>query len=409
MKILFIHQNFPGQFCHLSVKLLELGHEVLALRLGPAGIYDYKGVKVVQYSPNRSSTRGIHPWLIDLESQVIRGEAAFHACLELNKSGYSPDLIVAHPGWGETLFIKNIWPNAISAMYAEFYYNLHGFDVGFDPEFDAPDEDENCRLMLKNTNQSMQLSSFDAAISPTAWQKSSYPKNFQDKISIIHDGINTNSLVPLNDVALTINGTQHLKKGQKILTFVNRNLEPTRGYHTFMRSLPEVIRKHPDVTVLIVGNSKKGYGKVNAGKSWKDVFFDEIKDELSKQEIERIKFLGHIEYSLFIKVLQISMVHVYLTYPFVLSWSMLEAMSIACPIIASDTEPVKEIITDNQNGILVDFFDHHDLAGKIDRLFNDAALRDKIGLGARIHAVKHYDLEKICLPAQVDWINSIVS
>ena len=404
MKFLFIHQNFPAQFKNMAPQLARLGHEVIALTPRNLGTENWGGVRIVNYDIQQASGTNLHLWLTDLETKTIRGEACFHAAMKLKREGFSPDRIIAHPGWGESLFLKEVWPQARLGIYCEFYYNVNGFDVGFDPEHSNVRDDEGARLRMRNANNLMHFDIADAGLSPTSWQKSTFPASFKDKISVIHEGIDTEVLRPNDQVRLRIGEKVEVRKGDPIITFVNRNLEPYRGYHVFMRALPTLLKAHPTARVLIVGGDEVSYGSAPpAGRTWKDIYLDEVRTSLSLEELSRIHFLGKISYEQFMSVMQISMVHVYLTYPFVLSWSLLEAMSVGCSIVASNTAPVAEVIKNQTHGALVDFFDSNGLSNEVLRLLEDPHKRDKLARNARKKILEAYDLQKICLPNTIEW------
>lgn len=413
MRILFIHQNFPGQFKHLAPALAAQGHQVLSLTLKKNLPKQWQGVRIETYSTTRGSTANIHPWLADLETKVIRGEACFRAAQTLKREGYTPDVIVAHPGWGESLFLKQLWPQARLGIYCEFFYQEEGADTGFDPEFPESDDAYACRLRIKNINSVQHFDMADAGISPTEWQASTFPEFFREKISVIHDGIDTDLLRPNSSANLGLNtrGGERvqLSKQQEVITFVNRNLEPYRGYHTFMRALPGLLQRRPQARVIIVGGSERSYGarpdpERHGASTWKEVYLREARPRISDADWERVHFVGKLPYEHFIQLLQLSTVHVYLTYPFVLSWSLLEAMSVGCAIAASDTQPLREAITHGVTGRLFDFFDPEALTEQVASLLEDPAERQRLGQNAREFARAHYDLKTICLPRQLDWI-----
>jgi len=340
MKLLFIHQNFPGQFKHLAPALARQGHEVVAMTMQQVPVRQWQGVQLVPYGVTRGTTPGVHPWVSDFKTKVIRGEACFRAALQLKAQGFMPDVIIAHPGWGESLFLKDVWPQAKLGLYCEFYYHPQGTDVGFDPEFPAADPGEICRIRLKNLNNLMHFEVADAGISPTHWQASTFPPRFRDKITVVHDGIDTRTLVPNPQVRLTVNGELTLTRSDEVITFVNRNLEPYRGYHVFMRALPAILRRRPKARVFLVGGNDVSYGarpdpaRYGGKRTWREIFFEEVRPQLPDADWARVHFLGHIPYPQFVALLQLSSVHVYLTYPCVLSWSLLEAMSVGCAIVA---------------------------------------------------------------------------
>lgn len=416
MNILFIHQNFPGQFKFLAPALVLQGHQVSALVLRQqAEISDWQGVKVYPYTVQRGSTPGIHPWIVDMETKTLRGEACYRAALQLRDSGYQPDVIIAHPGWGESLFLKDVWPTAKIGIYCEFHYHAQGADTGFDPEFPGDPVTDPCRLRLKNTNNLLHFQTAEAGISPTHWQASTFPQPFRDKITVIHDGIDTNKLVPQPGMRLNFSSGVQLVQGQdEVITFVNRNLEPYRGYHIFMRALPELLKRRPKARVLIVGGDDVSYGaRPDAAKygnaKWKDIFAAEVRPQIPDADWARVHFLGNVPYQYFIPLLQISTVHVYLTYPFVLSWSLLEAMSVGCAIVASDTQPLREAILDGKTGRLVNFFDSKALTQQVCELLESPQERARLGKNAREFAVANYDLQTVCLPRQLEWVQSLVA
>ena len=416
MNILFIHQHFPGQFKFLAPALAKLGHRVVAMTMQKVEVNIWEGVELIYYTATKNSTPAIHPWIRDFETKIIRSEACFRASLDLKAKGFTPDIIVAHHGWGESLFLKEVWPQAKIGIYCEFFYHPHGADVNFDPEFPSLDPGDSCRIQLKNLNNLLHFEVADAAISPTHWQASTFPETFRNHISVIHDGIDTNVVSP-NPLASLIlktanGGDLKLTRQDEVITFVNRNLEPYRGYHTFMRALPELLRVRPKARVLIVGGDDVSYGfrpdeKKYGATKWKDIFINEVRTQISDQDWQRVHFLGHVPYQYFIPLLQLSTVHVYLTYPFVLSWSLLEAMSAGCAIVASDTQPLKEAIENNQTGLLFNFFEPAELAAAVVKLLENPSERERLGANARKFAQSNYDLHKVCLPKQIEWVSSL--
>lgn len=367
---------------------------------------NYEQIKVINYKPNRSSSSSVHPWVKEFETKVIRGEAAYKAALQLKADDFYPDAIIAHPGWGESLFLKDVWPKTKLGIYCEYFYRPDGGDVGFDPEFKSDENDVDISIKMKNINNFMHFEIADSGISPTEWQANTFPKDFRTYIDVIHDGINTDIAIPDKSAYITINNTLRLDKSNEIITFINRNLEPYRGYHIFMRALPALLKAKPHAHVIIVGGDKVSYGRAAPeGQSWKLIFLNEVLSDLDKS---RVHFVGNLSYKNYLKVLQVSTVHVYLTYPFVLSWSLLEAMSVGCAVIGSKTAPVEEVIDNGKNGVLVDFFDKNALTDQILMLIDNSDLRKKLGNNARNTIIDHYDLNKICLPKQLNWATSLI-
>lgn len=408
--ILFVHQNFPAQFKYLAPYLVTKGYSVSALALKEVNSGFWNGVHVYHYTLKRGSTNQIHPWVGDYEAKVIRGEAVFHRASEMKANGYVPDLIMAHPGWGEALFLKNVWPNAKLALYGEIYYQPEGYMGGFDPEFAILGGAQSCRLRLKNASNLLSLEQADAIISPTQWQAKTFPEFVTDKTTVVHDGIRTDVLRPDPNANLVLDGGVNFDASDEIVTFVNRNLEPYRGYHVFMRTLPLLLRKRKRAKILIVGGDGYSYGAAPpAGKSWKQIFIDEVRPLISDEDWKRVYFLNNLAYDDFVHFLQISTVHVYLTYPFIVGWSLLEAMSAECAIVASRVDPVAEILEHEKDALLIDFFSVLDLSEHVCRLLDNEALRNRIGRAARKKVLSKYDLETVALPRQYRWIESLLA
>ncbi len=408
MNILFIHQNFPGQFKHLAPELVKKGHDVFALFPKRDVPSSWQGINLKLYNIDRGNSDDIHPLLLDLESKVIRAEACFKAAIELSKEGYKPDVIIAHPGWGESLFLKQVWPSAKLGIYCEFYYHTKGVDVGFDKEFGKDNLSDLARVQLKNANILLHAQQAESAITPTHWQASTFPQHIQGKITVVHDGIDTKIVAPNPKVAIVLPNGKRIKKSDKVITFVSRSLEPYRGFHIFMRAVGEILEAQPDVEILIIGDDGVSYGAHPSGdKTWKEIFSEEVTPQMSEQQRSRLHFLGRIPYEKYLAMLQVSSVHVYLTYPFVLSWSLLEAMSVGCAVVASDTVPLHEVIEDGVNGKLVDFFSHKQLAKAVINLLENTEERTRLGNSARKFAQKNYDLHGICLPRQIKWVEEL--
>lgn len=339
MNILFIHQNFPGQFVHLATDLTRVrGNRVVALtmndRPAPAGI------TVRRYQLLRPAARDTHPLLREQESQVLRAEACAAAALQLQREGFRPDIIVAHPGWGEALFMKDAFPLAKLVIYCEFYYASEGQDVGFDPNEPPLTFQQRAVLRLKNTTNLHSLQIADAAIAPTEWQRSTYPEWARQKISVIHEGIDFARLVFNPAARICLQDGSQLAPGDEVLTYVARNLEPIRGFDVFMQSLPSILHRRPHAHVIIAGGDEVSYGRrAPSGESWRAYFLSKLGEQM---DLSRLHFLGKVPAGRYLDILSVSRVHAYWTAPFVLSWSFLEASISGVPVVASDTPPVRE-------------------------------------------------------------------
>jgi glycosyltransferase involved in cell wall biosynthesis len=409
MRILIIHQNFPDQYKHLAPALVEQGHKVYSLTPKVEKQTVWKGVTLLPYKITRSSSKDVHPWLSDLETKVIRAEACYRQALALKEKGLEPDVILAHHGWGEPMFLKDVWPNAKMGLYCELYHLDSGETVNFDPEFSTPDLRSNAlRLRVRNLNNALHFDIGDAGISPTKFQASTFPKPFRDKISVIHDGIDTDTVAPNPAATLRVREHQTLTRDDEVITFINRNLEPYRGYHVFMRALPKLLKTRPNAQVVLLGGDEVSYGsKPPKGKTWKQIYIDEVRSEISDEDWKRVHFLGRVPYDVFLSMMQVSRLHIYLTYPFVLSWSLLEAMSAEAAILASDTAPVLEAIRHDETGWLTDFFDTDALVEKANALLDDKDTRERLGNAARKFVLETYDLKTHCLPKQLEWVSNL--
>jgi glycosyltransferase involved in cell wall biosynthesis len=402
MKILFVHQNFPGQFLYLAPALMERGHDVTALtdetnqRKSPVTTFRYR-------KPESRPDPAVARLGATFAEMTNRAHRAARAAIVLrDKHGYVPDVIFGHGGWGETLFLREVWPQARMLVYAELYYAPRGLDVGFDPEFSQATDDKAFSVVSRQGHQALMMAQADAALTPTEFQADTFPPCFRDKITIIHDGVDTRRLAPDPQARVTLPSGVSFEAGDELLTFINRNLEPYRGYHSFMRALPEVMRARPNAQVVIIGGDDVSYGARPGGdRTWKDIFLDEVRDRI---DLNRVHFTGKVPYSTFVGLMQTTRVHCYLTVPFVLSWSMLEAMSAGALVVGSRTPPVEELITDGVNGLLVDFFDTAEIAGTlIDALENPGSYLP-LRRAARAHIVENYDLRATCLPRLIDFV-----
>ena len=403
MKILFVHQNFPGQYLYLAPEMKKRGHDCLALT-------DFannreSAIPVLKY---KHEAPKVDPAVTRLGRNYTqmsdRGVTVARACLQLrNQKFYVPDVIFGHSGWGETLFLKEVWPEAKLLIYAEFYYRGKGADVGFDTEFNPPNFDQVMIAQGRAGHLGQSLLHADAGLAPTEWQASTFPPALRQMIKVIHDGVNTDVMTPNPAASITLPSGQVLRAGDEVLTFVNRNLEPYRGYHTFMRALPEVMAARPQAQVVIVGGDEVSYGSAPKGaKGWKDLILSEVQDRL---DMSRVHFMGKVPYDQFVSIMQVSRVHAYLTYPFVLSWSMIEAMSAGAHVVGSATAPVAEVIRDGVNGSLVDFFDVKGWSAKLTDALAHPEAYEAIRIAARRTALERYD-QRILLPQMIDWVES---
>ena len=342
-----------------------------------------------------------HPFARRFDLECRRAEQVLYALSSLSSSGFEPDVVLAHPGWGEALPLRPLFPKARILLYCEFFYRLAEQDVGFDPEFANVGADGLIGLHLKNAATLLSLSDCDFGVSPTAWQRSTYPQECQKKIEVIHEGIDTEIVKPQPEAVFRLSSGRELRSSDEVVTFVARNLEPLRGYHIFMRALPEILRARPRAQILVIGAEGTSYGRLPPeGKSWRSIFYEEVADKI---DASRVHFTGTLSYLNFLRALQVSSAHIYLTYPFVLSWSLLEAMSAGCLVIGSDTAPVREVIHEG-NGILTPFFDQDALSDRVISALARPRRYFDLRAEARRTVLSRYDLESVCLPKILDLV-----
>jgi len=409
MKILFVHQNFPGQYKHLAVHYAQNPkHQVASLGERKADRpVNIKGVRHHWYDKPKGANPTTHVYLQGTEGAVRRGQAVVRTCLDMRKGGFVPDVICAHPGWGEALYLKEVFPEARLLNYYEFYYGARGSDLGFDPEFPLSFDDR-FKVPTRNATHLLSLATADWGVSPTHWQREQFPPVWRATISVVHDGIDTRLVRPDPRAVLKLEKQKlELTRADEVITYVARNLEPYRGFHTFMRALPEILRRRPRAKVIVVGGDEVSYGrKASQGKTWREVLMAEVGASI---DLKRVHFVGKLPYGTFLKMLQVSSAHVYLTVPFVLSWSLLEAMAAGCLIVASGTPPVREAMDDGVNGMLVDFLSPAQVAERIEEALVNHDQLQPLRARARQSVIDRYDLLSVCLPQQlalIEWLAS---
>ncbi|MFM2121088.1 MAG: hypothetical protein RL722_2556 [Pseudomonadota bacterium] len=363
MKLLFLHQNFPGQFRHIVQALArDPAHQVVALgQRDPATLgLDAPRLRYLRYQPKRTPGPQTHRYLQGLEGAVLAGQAVVEALAQLRRGGFLPDVVVAHPGWGESLYVREVFPQAKVVHFCEFYYHADGADAGFDPT-QPLSLDARARLHTRNALHLLNLEYCDVAITPTQWQKSVHPLAYQGKLEVLHEGVDTDAARPDPEACFELPSGQVLRTGEPVVTYVARKLEPYRGFPQFLRALAQLQQTHPTVQALVIGADGVSYGSPPPGGGhWREHLLKEVDLDLA-----RTHFLGALPYGRYLKALQVSAAHVYLTVPFVLSWSMLEAMAAGCLVLGSATAPVREVLVDGHNGLLVDFFDAAALARQL--------------------------------------------
>lgn len=399
-KILFIHPNFPAQFRHLARILgSDPKYEVIFATKRLEG--EIPGVKKIIYEVSREARPETHHYVRTLENAVLQGQGLYRVATELKKQGFYPDIVYGHSGWGPTLFVKDIFPRAQFLCYFEWFYHAHGTDADFDPS-DPLTADDEARIRVKNAPILIDLYSCDRGLSPTKWQHSQFPPEMRQKITVLHDGIDTDYFKPNPETKLVIPRIDlDLSHAKEIVTYVGRGMEPYRGFPQLIETISILQKRRPDTHFVIVGQNRVAYGKaLPDGKTYKEVMLEKFPLDMS-----RVHFTGLLAYDEYLKVIQVSSAHIYLTRPFVLSWSLLESMSTGCVVIASNTAPVLELIKDNYNGLLVPFFSPDKIADRVEYALDNPDLMRKIRAKARETIVNNYNLNDL-VQKHLQWVKT---
>ncbi|MEH1853216.1 MAG: glycosyltransferase family 4 protein [Nostoc sp.] len=398
MKILFLHPNFPSQFRNLAIVLgKDPNYQVVFGTNRREG--EIPGVYKAIYTPSREAAPQTHHYVRNLENAVLTAQAVYRVAEKLKAEGFVPDIVYGHSGWGPTLFMKDVFPKAELLCYFEWFYHAHGSDADFDPN-EPLNADDECRIRVKNAPILTDLYSCDRGLSPTNWQRHQFPKEYHRKLTVIHDGVDTQYFVPKPDAKLVLPRINlDLSHVEELVTYVGRGMEPYRGFPQFMETVALLQQRRPKCHVVVVGEDRVAYGKnLPDGKTYKQLMLEKLSLDLS-----RLHFTDRLPYNEYLQVLQASSAHVYLTRPFVLSWSMLEVMAAGCLLVASKTSPVLEVVQDGVNGLLVDFFSPDNIANRVEEALNNPQEMSEIRANARETILKRYDLAKL-LPQHLQWM-----
>ncbi|WP_294153910.1 glycosyltransferase [uncultured Selenomonas sp.] len=405
MNILFLHPNFPGQFLHLARHFASMGGNRVVFLSKQTNGNQLRGVEVALYKPSREPHKDTHHYIKPLEEAVLDGQAVVRALMALrDQEKFVPDVIIGHTGWGSTLYCKDVYPDVPLLGYFEWYYNAKGSDVIYFPD-ETTSIDSYFRIRTRNAHHLLNLAACDVRFTPTEWQRAQFPKEYREGMQVIHEGVDTTFCCPASGGKLMLPKTEKreavaLSEDVEILTYVSRGFEPYRGYPQFMEAVSLLLKRRPNLHVILVGMDRTCYGvePPDGKKSWVRYV-----DEHVKYDKSRVHFVGHLDRSSYQKVMQASTVHVYLTRPFILSWSMLEAMSFGCALVASKTPPVEEVVENGKNGLLANFRSPQHIAQRVEELLDDKELRKRLGRAARETILDHYDV-KDCVRKQVDMI-----
>lgn len=384
MRILFCHPNFPAQFRRLAPALAAQGHEVVFLaKQAEWHAPQPQGLRLLRYQPHRSPAKAeaLHPYLRRFEAAVLEGQAALRACQPLVDQGWQPDWIINHVGFGNGLYLGDRFPSARRIGLFEWYYNPEGADVDFLAR--APVElDRRLRLRTWNAQILVELAACDHAVVPTRWQAQQFPQHLASRIRVIHEGINCTEMAGLRRAGLPWPDQLPPRGDCEVLTYVSRGFEDYRGFPQAMQTIAELQRRRPRLHALIVGSDTVAYGATRSdGRSW---------GQWARSELPldpcRTHWLGALQEAEYHAVLAASDVHLYLTVPFVLSWSLLEAMAAGCALVSSATPPVLEVLRHGYSALLVDFFAVDQQVEALQRLLDHPPLRVRLAEAAQAAA-----------------------
>lgn len=412
MNVLFVHQNFPGQYKHLMPYFVNAGHKVIAIgeekNLQSNTFPSHMDIRSYPLPQGASNTT--HHYIRNFEEHIRRGQAALRLCIDIRAEGFIPDLIFVHPGWGEGLFLRDIFPHAKIIAFCEYFYDKHHLGNIEEEEYSMT-FDALLRFRAQNSTQLLSATAWDWGIAPTYFQWRTYPDFLRSKISVIHDGIDTTTIKPNpTPQPITLPDGRKLAKGKDcIITYVSRSLEPYRGFNYFMQAIPHIQKALPNAHIVLIGaDNTVSYGReAPNGKTYREIYTEKIQHATN---FDNVHFLGRLGYNDFQNVLHNTSVHTYLSYPFVLSWSIIEAMAMELLIVASDTKSVTEVIHHYETGIVCDFYSPEDIAQKIVEAYTlPEETKERLRTNARKLVLEKYDLRTRCLPKQLELCNILLA
>ena len=406
MKFLFVHQNMPGQYREMIQWLADQRlHEIVFLT--QRRDVQLPGVKTVSYNSHHQPAADAYGLSKDWEAAAGNGIGAALAARQLEQEqGFKPDIIIGHAGWGELTFLKEVWADVPIIGFFEYFYRTTGGLVGFDPENPAG-EHAGFFAHARNVVPYANLDVVDLGHSPTLWQRDRFPKSFHDKIYVCHDGIRTDRLLPDPQASIGLGRLPRpLTREDEVITYIARNMERARGFHIMMRALPRILSERPNARILMIGGNETSYGRESTHPAG---LRGEMEEELGDSvDWSRVHFLGRVPYEDLCTIIRISRCHIYLTMPFVLSWSLLESMAMQATVVAADVAPVREAVTHNETGMLVDFFDDGALADQVVDVLANPGAYAHLGPNARAHVVETYDFLTRCMPEHARQINALL-
>ena len=389
MRFLFVHQNFPAQYLHLVRHLSQTGrHDIFFITEDNPNALP--GVRKITYKGPGPLRPNTFSDVQEFEQATLRAHLVADTASTLKRLGFTPDIIIGHHGWGELLNMQDVYPGVPLLGYFEFYYRTDCGDVNFDPEFPTapvllP------RVRAKNAVNLIALNNPGHGQTPTRFQHETYPAWAQPDITRLAEGVNLDLCRPdplARTRSITV-GNMVIEPGDTLITYVARDLEPYRGFHTIMRAIPRLLAARRDVKIVLIGGDGVSYGARLVDQTWRAFMLAET----GPLDPARVCFPGRMDYALFVQLLQRSDTHVYLTYPFVASWSLREALACGCAIVASETAPVQEFIEDGVTGVLTPCLDPVLLAERVLALLDDPVRAATLRHGARQFAERHLRMD----------------
>lgn len=399
MNYLFLHRNFPSQFRYIVESLAkDPNNNVVFIAHDAECLID--GVKSYRYDTKRKIPDNSHRYTKFYEESIIHAQGTAEIAITLKQQGFIPDIICGH-SWGPTMYMKDIFPDTPLLCYFEWFYNSKNSDFDFKKK--NAYVDELAKLRSRNAPFLIDLYSCDAGISPTQFQFKQIPKDFHSKIKVLHDGIDTDFYSPDDHAKFLIKDKNLVfTKQDEVVTYGTRGMEEIRGFPEFMEAASILLKKRPNLHIIVAGKDRVVYGTPLKDTTYKTIMLEKLDFDMN-----RIHFVDSLPYNEYVNLLRISSAHIYMTYPFVCSWSLPDSMSCACPVIASRTPPVMEFIEDKKEGLLFDFFNIDEQVEKIEYALDHKDEMKQIRQNARKKILTNYDLKNI-LPQQIEYIHSLI-
>ena len=385
MHLLLIHQNFPGQFRDLAPAWLKAGHTVSAIGMADFPHYNsrWDGLTYHQYDLPSKST----------PSPLERGQAIAAICRQLQQQGLHPDLVITHSAWGEALQLHHVFPDIAQISLPELWGTPQSLGGDFD-QARKGDRPSKHLFVLQNLLTELAIAQSAAVLVASQSQKESFPTALKKRLTVIPEGLDLNCYNPDKHARLSLSKLE-IRAGQPLVTLVARNLEPLRGLRQALKAWPAVAKAVPNAQLLLVGGTDQGYGDEQPTSD------SHLNDALSAlpQDVDRsrIHHLGRLEHPTMVQLLQCSACHLALSYPYTLSWSVLEAMACGAPIITNVGSPISSDLTHHSNSLIVPFNDTEALGEAMVQLLLAPELREKLGQGGRTVIVNKFNLKTTLL------------